>query len=59
MLNIDRITSISYGENSEIIISMSNGESVSTYMPRQILVDMVNKISNKPELVTTHTEWAG
>ena len=61
MLNVKQIVSIAYSEESEeeIEITMSNGVMVRTIMPRQILVDMVNKVSEQRVPVQTQTEWAG
>ena len=59
MLNIKEIESISIDDDMLITIRLGSGKEIQTLMPRAILVQMINKLSNKPETVITHTEFAG
>jgi len=61
MVNIDHIESLTYNEEDYNIINinLSSTRTIQTSMPREILVGMINRVSTKPETVTTHTEFAG
>ena len=54
------LESVTYAEDDFIMnINMISGRVVQTSMPRVILVQMIQKLDKKPEIVQTHTEWAG
>jgi len=59
MINTDCVVSVTIDMSGIISLHMSNGLDIETTVPRQILVDMLTKVSQKPVPVQTSTEWAG
>ena len=59
LLNIDHIQYVGYKEFDTLEIVLVSGAKVLTKVPRQILVDIINKQSKVPEPVQPTTEWAG
>jgi hypothetical protein len=59
MINTDCVVFVSIESNGVITLHMSNQLDIETTVPRQILVDMLTKVSQKPVPVQTSTEWAG
>jgi len=62
MINYKNIESITFVEGLDELtmsINLVSGSFVLTKMPRQVLVQMLNNMSEKPTPVQTHTEFAG
>jgi len=59
MINTDMVVMVTIEGTNVITVHMSNGLEVETTVPRQILVDMLTKVSKVPVPVQTSTEWAG
>jgi hypothetical protein len=59
MINTDCVVCVMIEDSGVITLHMSNGLDIETTIPRQILVDMLTKVSQKPVPVQPTTEWAG
>jgi hypothetical protein len=59
MINTDCVVCVTIDPSGIISLHMSNGLDIETTVPRQILVDMLTKVSQKPTPVQPTTEWAG
>jgi hypothetical protein len=59
MVNTDMISCITIEPDGIITLHMSSEFDIQTTIPRQILVDMLTKVTNQPVPVQPTTEWAG
>jgi uncharacterized protein YlzI (FlbEa/FlbD family) len=59
MVNTDKIACITIEPDGVITLHMSSEFDIQTSIPRQILVDRLNKASKTPISVQPTTEWAG
>jgi hypothetical protein len=59
MINTEMVAFVTVEGSGVITLHMSNQLDIETTVPRQILVDMLTKVSREPVPVQTSTEWAG
>jgi uncharacterized protein YlzI (FlbEa/FlbD family) len=59
MVNTDMIACITIEPDGIITLHMSSEFDIQTSIPRQILINMLTKITKQPILVQPTTEWAG